>query len=49
MCFFQLIKLVSELYVYQNVRCNDKKNSSNNTLITTLVPNFYKDPQHLWK
>jgi len=27
--FFKLIKvhlLVSELYVYQNVRCNDKKN-----------------------
>ena len=28
MCFFKLIKvhlLVSELYIYQNARCNDKK------------------------
>ena len=28
MCFFKLIKVhlfVSELYIYQNARCNDKK------------------------
>ena len=28
MCFFKLMKvhlLVSELYIYQNARCNDKK------------------------
>jgi len=39
--FFKLIKvhlLVSELYIYQNVRCNDKIISFNIIFRTTYMP-----------
>ena len=38
--FFKLIKvhfLVSELYIYQNARCNDKKK-----MVVTLVLQFFR-------